>query len=101
MLFESAHLCVTVEFGIATLWLGFPGEPVNALDAARLRELDAAIAVLERDPFVSIVLIRSAKPAGFSTGLNPEALASLTTEADRAAFAWLGQGVFARLAALD
>lgn len=100
MLFESAHLQVAVEFGIATLRLGFPGEPVNALDAARLRELDSAIAELERQPSFRIVVVRSAKPAGFCAGLHPQALASLSTSASRASFAWLGQAVFARLAAL-
>ncbi|HEY3787658.1 MAG TPA: enoyl-CoA hydratase-related protein, partial [Urbifossiella sp.] len=91
MLFQSAHLRATVEFGIATIWLGFPGDPVNALDAACLRELDAAIAALETNPHLRIVVIRSAKPAGFCGGIHPEALASLTTDADRAAFSWLGQ----------
>ncbi len=100
MLYESAHLQVAVEFGIATLWLGFPGEPVNALDAARLRELDGAIAALERQPTLRIAVVRSAKPAGFCAGLHPQTLASLPTAADRAAFAWLGQTVLARFAAL-
>ncbi len=100
MLFESAHLRVTAEFGTATLWLGFPGDPVNALDAARLRELDSAIAALERNPFVNIVVIRSAKPAGFCAGIHPGAFASLTTPADRASFSWFGQEVVARLVAL-
>ena len=100
MIHESAHIRVSIEFGIATLWLGFPGEPVNALDSARLRELDAAIAALERNPHANIVVVRSSKPAGFCAGLHPDAVASLSTAVDRAAFAWLGQQVFARLAAL-
>jgi enoyl-CoA hydratase len=100
MLHESAHVRIAIEFGIATLWLGFPGEPVNGLDAARLREFDAAIAALESNPHVRIVVVRSAKPAGFCAGLSPRALASLNTPADRPAFSWLGQQVFARLADL-
>lgn len=100
MFFESAHLRAAVEFGIATLWLGFPGEPVNALDAARLRELDAALAALEANSSLRIVVVRSAKPAGFCAGIHPNAWAGLGTAADRAAFAWLGQSVFARLANL-
>jgi enoyl-CoA hydratase/carnithine racemase len=101
MLFESAHVRVTTEYGTATLWLAFPGEPVNALDLARLGELDAAIAVVAKNPFVRILVVRSAKPAGFCAGIDPEALASLTTDADRAAFAWYGQQVLDRLAGLD
>jgi enoyl-CoA hydratase/carnithine racemase len=101
MLFESAHVRVSAEYGTATLWLDFPGEPVNALDLARLRELDSAIGVIERNPFLRILVVRSAKPTGFCAGLHPEALAGLNTGADRAAFAWYGQQVFHRLANLD
>src|SRR5438105_2753612 len=100
MLFESAHIQIAAERGTATLWLGFPGEPVNALDLARLRELDATFAAVEANPFVRILVIRSAKPAGFCAGVHPAALASLATEADRAAFAWYGQQVLGRLARL-
>ncbi|MBX9579301.1 MAG: enoyl-CoA hydratase/isomerase family protein [Gemmataceae bacterium] len=100
MLFEGAHVRVAAEYGTATLWLGFPGDPVNALDLARLREMDAAVAAIEGNPFIDILVVRSANPAGFCAGLRPEALASLPTPADRAAFAAAGQRVFARLAAL-
>ena len=89
MLFESANVRVAFEFGTATLWLGFPGSPVNALDAARLRELDAALAAIEQNIFANIVVIRSGKPAGFCAGIHPEALASLATAA-------LGMAITAR-----
>lgn len=101
MLFGSAHVRVTAEYGTATLWLDFPGEPVNGLDLSRLREIDAALAAVEANPCIDILIVRSAKPGGFCAGLRPEALASLTTAADRAAFAWLAQQVAARLARLD
>jgi enoyl-CoA hydratase/carnithine racemase len=101
MLFESPHVRVTAEHGTATLWLGFPGEPANALDLPRLRELDAAICAVAAYPAVQVLLVRSAIPGGFCGGLRPEALASLTHPSDRAAFAWFGQQVFDRLARLD
>lgn len=101
MLYESAHVRVAAEYGTATLWLDFPGEPVNALDAARLQEIDSALAVVSRSPFVHILVVRSAKPAGFCAGVHPAALVSLTTGADRAAFAGCGQRVLDRLATLD
>jgi enoyl-CoA hydratase/carnithine racemase len=101
MLFESAHVRVALEHGTATVWLSFPDEPVNALDLARLRELDAALGVIDGNPFVWIVVVRSAKPAGFCAGVHPAALASLTTDADRAAFARYGQRALGRLAGLD
>lgn len=100
MLHESAHVRISLESGVATVWLGFPGEPVNALDLARLRKLDAAISELEANPFIDRVVIRSAKPAGFCAGLHPNAVASLTNVSDRAAFSWFGQQVFSRIAAL-
>lgn len=101
MLFESPHVRVTAEHGTATLWLGFPGEPVNALDLARLRELDAAIHAVGAHPGVHVLVVRSATPAGFCGGLRPEAFTGLTHPSDRAAFAWFGQQVFDRLARLD
>jgi enoyl-CoA hydratase/carnithine racemase len=96
MLFESAHVRVSAEYGVGTLWLGFPGEPVNALDWPRLAELDAALAAIEPNPFLNVLVVRSAKPAGFCAGLHPSA----AEVADRAAFASFGQRVLARLAAL-
>jgi enoyl-CoA hydratase len=96
MLFESAHLRITAEYGVATLWLAFPGAPVNALDFARLSELDAALRALEGNPFVNALVVRSAKPAGFCAGLHP----SVAHVEDREAFARHGQRVFARLGAL-
>src|SRR6266545_2742586 len=96
MLFESAHVRVTAEYGVGTLWLGFPGTPVNALDASRLAELDSALAAVETNPFLHTLVVRSAKPAGFCAGLHP----SVVEVADRSAFAARGQRVFARLSAL-
>jgi enoyl-CoA hydratase/carnithine racemase len=101
MLFESPHIQVTADHGIATLWLGFPGEPVNALDLSRLRQLDAAVQAVEQHLSVQILVVRSAIPAGFCAGLQPTALSTLTHPSDRAAFAWYGQSVFDRLAQLN
>ena len=100
MLYQSAHVRVSAEYGTATLWLDFPGDPVNALDLARVRELDAAVAAVETNPFVNTLVVRSAKPAGFCAGARPAALASLTTAADRAAFSGAGQRVLDRVAGL-
>jgi enoyl-CoA hydratase/carnithine racemase len=97
MLFESAHVRVTAEYGVGTLWLNFPGDPVNAIDLARLRELNEALAALESRPGIGILVVRSGKPAGFCAGLHPDALDGLRNPA---AFAWYGQTVFNRLAGL-
>jgi enoyl-CoA hydratase len=100
MLFESAHIRVTAEHGTATLGFGFPGEPANALDLARLRELDAALRALSAH-LPNVLVVRSALPGRFCAGLHPRAMASLAHPTDRAAFAWYGQEVFDRLARLD
>ncbi|HEY1187891.1 MAG TPA: enoyl-CoA hydratase/isomerase family protein [Gemmata sp.] len=96
MLFESPHLRVTCEYGTATLWLAFPGEPVNALSAPRLSELNAALAAIEHSPFIHTLVVRSAKPFGFCAGLHPD----VSNVTDRAGFAGHGQRVLARLRAL-
>jgi enoyl-CoA hydratase/carnithine racemase len=96
MLFESAHVRVTAEYGVGTLWLGFTGSPVNALDAQRLTELDSALTAIERSPFLMTLVVRSAKPAGFCAGLHP----SVANSADRTTFALRGQRVLSRLAAV-
>jgi enoyl-CoA hydratase/carnithine racemase len=100
MRFESNHLRVTAEYGTATLWLAFPGDPVNALDLGGLSELDSALAAVEGNPFVNTLVVRSGLPAGFCGGLRPEALASLSADADRGHFSWCGQQTLARLARL-
>src|SRR5262245_3401309 len=96
MLFESAHVRITAEYGVGTLWLGFPGAPVNALNAARLAELDSAVAAIEANPFLNALVVRSAKPAGFCAGLHT----GVAEIADRITFATRGQHAFARLSAL-
>jgi enoyl-CoA hydratase len=101
MLFESRHIQVTADHGTATLAFGFGGEPVNALDLARLRELDAAIRTVADSPFVRILVLRSANPTGFCGGLHPSLGASLVDPAERASFAWYGQQVCDRLSQLD
>ena len=101
MLFESSHLCITAEYGIATLWLGFPGPAVNALDLARLRELDRALQALEATRSVQIVVVRSSNSKGFCVGIDPAVHARMNRAADRAAFAWYGQQVFERLGNLN
>src|SRR6516162_3515548 len=100
MVFASPYVRVTSEFGTATLWFGFPGEPANALDITRLREIDSALQAVAAHN-IKVLVVRSAIPAGFCSGLRPSIFASLTTPADRAAFAWFGQQVCDRLARLD
>jgi enoyl-CoA hydratase/carnithine racemase len=101
MLFKSRHITVTADHGIATLAFGFGGEPINAIDLAGLRELDAAIQTVSGIPALPVLVVRSAIPGGFCAGFQPEALLSLTNPADRSACSWYGQEVLARLSNLD
>jgi enoyl-CoA hydratase/carnithine racemase len=101
MLYESPHVRVEAADGVATLWLEFPGSPVNALTPGRLADIDRGLAAVSACPHVEILVIRSGRPAGFCGGHDPDRLADLTTEDDRAAFAVSGQRVLNRLAAAD
>jgi len=96
MLYESPHIRVEADDGIATLWLEFPGTPVNALSPERLAEFGRALVAVEKNPHIEILVIRSGMPAGFcgagsvSDGLSDE---------DAALFSLTGQRVLNRLAA--
>ena len=92
MLYESPNLTISTCDGVATLWLNFPGAPVNAWNLARLAELSHAIGLIEREPAVEIAVIRSAKPGGFCGGFDPNAI-----ENSDAAFALAGQRVCQQL----
>ncbi len=98
---ESPNLRLTVDHGNATLWLGFPGEPANALDLPRLQELSLALKWLSKKRNIRVLVVRSANPAGFCGGLRPEVHAGLAHSTDRAAFAWFGQQVLDQLARLQ
>jgi 3-hydroxyacyl-CoA dehydrogenase/enoyl-CoA hydratase/3-hydroxybutyryl-CoA epimerase len=98
VLYESAHVRVESDDGIATLWLDFPGDPPNLLTAGRVNEIGRAVEAVGANPFVEILVVRSAKPAGFSGGYDPGSLLELGTDADRRAVAAAGQRVTRRLA---
>jgi enoyl-CoA hydratase len=98
MLYESPHVRVEAADGVATLWLEFPGRPVNALTPARLAELDRALAAASADPHLEVLVIRSGRPAGFCGGHDAGALAGLATEDAQTTFAVAGQRVLSRFA---
>ncbi len=99
MLYESPHLRVEAADGVATVWLEFPGSPVNALTPPRLAELDRALSAVLPNPHLEILVIRSGRPAGFCGGHDPARLTELTSEDEQSRFAVAGQRVFGRLAA--
>jgi enoyl-CoA hydratase/carnithine racemase len=101
MLYESPHVRVEAADGVATLWLEFPGSPVNALTPARLADMARGLSAATATPHVEVLVVRSGRPAGFCGGHDPGRLAELTTEDTRTAFAAVGQRVLARLAAAE
>ena len=101
MLYESDTLRVTADDGIATLWLEFPGWPVNALNLTRLQEIDHAVSTIRGKPALEILVIRSGKPAGFCGGHHPESANCLQSHTDRSLFATTGQRVLNRIAELE
>lgn len=98
MLVESANVRVQSEGRVATLWLDFPGPLANLLNPARLAEIDHVLAIVERQSAIEVLVIRSAKSAGFCAGYEPQALEHLNCEESIREFAWHGQQVTERLA---
>ncbi|HET6576237.1 MAG TPA: enoyl-CoA hydratase/isomerase family protein [Fimbriiglobus sp.] len=97
MLHESPHVRVEAADGVATLWLEFPGSPVNALTPARLADITRGLSAAMASPHIEVLVIRSGRPAGFCGGHDP----NLTDEPDPTAFAVAGQRALGRLAAAD
>src|SRR5438105_3428094 len=100
MLYQSANLRLETHYRIATLWLGVPGPEVNPLTRAVLAELDAALAAAAAHPGLDVLIFRSTRADGFSTGTDPDEWAGLTTPDEASELARLGQEVCRRLAAL-
>lgn len=89
MLHESAHVCLSTDDGIGTLWLNPPG---GRIGAGVLRELLPALEVVEHTPGIEILVVRSGTPVGFGCGLHADWLDE--------GLATLGQRVTGALAAL-
>jgi 3-hydroxyacyl-CoA dehydrogenase/enoyl-CoA hydratase/3-hydroxybutyryl-CoA epimerase len=98
VLYESAHVRVAADDGTATLWLDLPGTPPNRLSAGTADAIGRAVAAVRANPFVEVLVVRSAKPAGFSAGYDPEALLGLGSAGERAAAAAAGQRALQALA---
>ncbi len=89
MLYESPGMSLSTNEGIAALRLHFPGRAINGFHAGYFRELESVFARLAAVTGIDAFVIRSGRPDGFSTGLDPAVLPSLRTQFDKAAFARL------------
>ncbi len=88
---------ITCSDGVATLWLNWPGRPVNGWNLTRLAAFDCALTRICSRLDHDVLVIRSACPTGFCGGFAPDALTHLRSDTDWAAFAAAGQNVFQKL----
>jgi 3-hydroxyacyl-CoA dehydrogenase / enoyl-CoA hydratase / 3-hydroxybutyryl-CoA epimerase len=100
MLFESPSIRVEADDQIATLWIDCPGRADNRLGLENLDDLEAALREIRRVDCLDVLVVRSAKPSGFSPGYDLEQIARLGSAAERTAFAARGQQVLQLLANL-
>ncbi len=87
--------------GVTTLWFDCPGRSQNVLDPVALDELDQCLAAIEGNSSIRGVLIRSAKPAGFSAGADLKTIQGCQSAAHLAAYLRRGLAVLDRLARLN
>ena len=82
-------------------WLTFdqPGTPVNIFNAATFRDLNEQLNIIEHEPSIQALVIRSAKDKVFIAGADLKGLRALPPEKMDDLVA-LGQATFNRLAAL-
>ncbi len=100
MLFESSSVRIELDDQIATLWLDCADRSHNRLTLQTLDELTQALAAVERAPCVDLLIVRSAKSNGFSSGYELKEVERLHSLSERLAFAACGQQVMQKFASL-
>jgi len=93
----------TLEFrpdGAGVLWADVPGEKVNLLSGAVMRELDSHLELLAREGRLKALVFASRKPAGFFAGADVKEIRDVKDP--QAAFEAVraGQRVFEKIARL-
>jgi 3-hydroxyacyl-CoA dehydrogenase/enoyl-CoA hydratase/3-hydroxybutyryl-CoA epimerase len=86
--------------GVACLWLDVPGKGQNVLGRPLLTDLDAALDHVVATPTARVLVVRSAKPAGFLAGADLHDFAAIRTPQEAVAASARGQQLFAKLAGL-
>ena len=101
MMSDPAHaespVIVARDGGVATVTVNRPAVR-NALNDATLAAIDAAVAALDADPEVRVILLTGAGDKAFIAGADINELSRATAVTGRA-LALRGQGVFDRIAA--
>jgi 3-hydroxyacyl-CoA dehydrogenase/enoyl-CoA hydratase/carnithine racemase len=93
VLYESSSIRIELDDQIANLWLDCQGRTDNCFTLQTLDELQNALRAVQKVPCLDILVVRSAKPAGFSPGYDLEELARFASSAERYALAARGQQV--------
>jgi 3-hydroxyacyl-CoA dehydrogenase/enoyl-CoA hydratase/3-hydroxybutyryl-CoA epimerase len=93
VLYESSNVRVEADDQIATLWLDCRGRPDNRLTLDDLNDLERALLAVRRAPCLDVLVVRSAKPRGFSPGYDLDEFAGLRAAEERIAFAARGQQI--------
>jgi enoyl-CoA hydratase len=97
---EFTNLRLELRPPVAQITLDRP-KVLNALNAATLSELDAAITAVADDPSIRIVLLTGAGGRAFAAGADIRELSAAGATGDGRALALRGQALFRRIETLD
>jgi 3-hydroxyacyl-CoA dehydrogenase/enoyl-CoA hydratase/3-hydroxybutyryl-CoA epimerase len=100
--FQSETVTVGKEpDGSFELRLDVPGRSVNVLTRQMLADLDNALAALEKQPRLPVVVVRSGKKTGFLAGADLAEFVAIRTADEARNVSEAGQKVFSRLEKLS
>jgi 3-hydroxyacyl-CoA dehydrogenase/enoyl-CoA hydratase/3-hydroxybutyryl-CoA epimerase len=98
-LFRTDNLRVEPQpDGVAVLWLDEPGATHNVFNRQVMAEFDRALDAVAAEPSVRVLVVRSAKPAGFLAGADLHEFTSVKTPEDAMALSAAGQRLFDKVA---
>jgi 3-hydroxyacyl-CoA dehydrogenase/enoyl-CoA hydratase/3-hydroxybutyryl-CoA epimerase len=99
--FQAENLRVELQpNGVAVLWLDVPGRSLNVFNRQLLADLDAALDRVAAEPAVQLLVVRSAKPAGFLAGADLHEFTKVARGEDATALSETGQHLFDKVADL-
>src|SRR5262245_55392575 len=100
-LFRTDNLRIDQEpDGVAVLWLDEPDATHNVFNRHVMAELDQALDAVAAEPSARVLVVRSAKPAGFLAGADRHGFTSVQTPERAMALSAAGQRLFDKVADL-
>jgi 3-hydroxyacyl-CoA dehydrogenase/enoyl-CoA hydratase/3-hydroxybutyryl-CoA epimerase len=85
---------------VAVLWLDVPDRSLNVFSRQVMADLDRALDAVAAEPAIYILVVRSAKPAGFLAGADLHEFTAVRTPEDAMALSAVGQRLFDKVADL-